>query len=258
MKRSGTRVAIAAIAVVWWSMMPGAQARIVAPEEPEQTITTEQPVATSQETTATAAQDTVATTEESAATEAQASEVAEEPIVDTIEVPDYTKFLDIHDALPGRFFDAAATAPDPADPNRLVIALPTGSDPTTWKTNNFRASTAAFNHLAAVDTISFRIEAPKGQRIARIIYTQHGIGSAIRVARASGTTQWVVDGRAAQLGLFTTNPSLAGEAVFPEPPASVDVSITTGLFVFAAPTSGSASLEVTSADVQVELVPASN
>ena len=56
-----------------------------------------------------------------------------------------------------------------------------------------------------------------------------------------------------------TNPSLSGVADFSETPrAAVDVSITTALFAFAAATSGSASLEVTSAEVQVELVPATD
>jgi hypothetical protein len=90
-----------------------------------------------------------------------------------------------------------------------------------------------------------------------VIYTQRGIGSQVRLGRAAGATHWIVGDYAAQIGLFGANPSLVGVADFSERPvASVDVSITTGLFAFAAPTSGSASLEVTSADVQVELVPA--
>ena len=169
------------------------------------------------------------------------------------------KFLNINDALPTRFFDAAATAPDAADPNKLVIGLHTDTDRATWKANDFRASTAAFSHLAAIDTISFRVEAPKGYRIATITYTQRGTGSALRVAKAQGATHWVVGDYAAQLGVFGTNPSLAGVADFSETPrAAVDVSITTALFAFAAATSGAASLEVTSAEVQVELVPATD
>ena len=79
------------------------------------------------------------------------------------------------------------------------------------------------------------------------------------MAKAQGATHWVVGDYAAQLGVFGTNPSLTGVADFGETPrAAVDVSITTALFAFAAATSGSASLEVTSAEVQVELVPATD
>jgi hypothetical protein len=167
------------------------------------------------------------------------------------------KFLNINDALPTRFFNAATTAADAADPNRLVIGLHTDNDRATLKANDFRASTAAFSHVAAIDTISFRIEAPQGYRIATITYTQRGTGSVVRVAKASGATHWVVGDYAAQLGVFGPNPSLVGVADFRETPrTAVDVSITTALFAFAAPTSGAASLEVTSAEVQVEIVPA--
>ena len=86
-------------------------------------------------------------------------------------------------ALPTRFFDSAATAPEAADPNRLVIGLHNDTNPATFKANDFRASTAAFSHVAAIDTISFRVEAPKGHRIAKITYTQRGTGSVLRVAK---------------------------------------------------------------------------
>jgi hypothetical protein len=224
-----------------WSIAAAAQERLVAAEDPVAAME-EQAVATTQEVAEPAPE--------------EPAEPAEVPVVETVEEPETTRFLNINDALPTRFFDAAGTAPDPADPNRLVIALNSGIDWTTWKVNDFRASTAAFNHLAAVDTISFKVEAPKGYLIAKVIYTQRGTGSQIRLGRASGASHWVVGDYAAQLGLFGTNPSLVGVADFSnQPRASVDVSITTGLFAFAAPTSGSASLEITSADVQVELVP---
>jgi hypothetical protein len=242
MKRSGKRAMVVASAMLCWSIAAAAQQRIVAPEDAA-AATEEQATATTQEVAEPPAPE-------------ETAEPAEEPVVETVEEPEATRFLNINDALPTRFFDAAGTAPDPADPNRLVIALNAGIDWTTWKVNDFRASTAAFNHLAAVDTISFKIEAPKGYRIAKVIYTQRGTGSQIRLGRASGASHWVVSDYAAQLGLFGTNPSLVGVADFSQQPrASVDVSITTGLFAFAAPTSGSASLEVTSAEVQVELVP---
>jgi len=241
--------------------------RVVAPEEPtaapEAAPAQEPAPAPPQSAAASPAEQPAAAPQEEAAettaekTEAEeASEPAEETVV---EEPKVVKFLNINDALPTRFFDAAATAPDAADPNKLVIGLHADTDRATWKANDFRASTAAFSHLAAIDTISFRVEAPKGYRIATITYTQRGTGSALRVAKAQGATHWVVGDYAAQLGVFGTNPSLAGVADFSETPrAAVDVSITTALFAFAAATSGSASLEVTSAEVQVELVPATD
>ena len=285
MKRAGTRATIVAIALAWCSVAPAAQEQEAAApqeqaapaqQEPAPAAPQEQPAAAPQEQPATApAQESA--TEAAPATErrvtaeeppaepsaepaiAEEAEPAppEEPAIEVIEEPQYTRFVDINDALPARFFDAGATAPDPADPNRLVIAFHTGLDPATFKVNDFRASSAAFNHLSAMDTISFKIEAPKGQRIAKVIYTQRGTGSQIRLGRAAGATHWVVGEYAAQLGVFGTNPSLVGVAdLSAQPQAVVDVSITTGLFAFAAPTSGSASIEVTSAEVQVELVPA--
>ena len=248
--------------------------RVVAPEEPaaapsepvveapQRVVAPEEPAPAPAEPAAAPPQEPAAAPAEEPAAE-EPVEKAEEPATEPeaepfVEPPQTVKFLDINDALPTRFFDAKATAADPADPNRLVIAFHSAAiDFTTFKANDFRASTAAFSHPAAMDTISFRIEAPKGQRIARVIYTQRGTGSQIRVAKASGATHWVVGDYAAQLGIFGTNPSLVGIADLSEAPqAAVDVSITTGLFAFAAATSGAASVEVTSAEVQVELVPA--
>lgn len=283
MKRAGTQATIVAFALAWWSVAPTAQEQETAvpqeqaaPAEQEAAPAApqEQPAAAPQEQSAT---EPAPTTERRVTAEESPAESAEEPVAESSEEPvedsepappeepgvevveeaQYTRFVDINDALPGRFFDAAATAADPADPNRLVIAFHTGLDPTTFKVNDFRASSAAFNHLSAMDTLSFRIEAPKGQRIAKVTYTQRGTGSQIRLGRAAGATHWVVGEYAAQLGIFGTNPSVVGVADFSaQPQAVVDVSITTGLFAFAAPTSGSASIEVTSAEVEVELVPA--
>jgi hypothetical protein len=234
--------------------------RIVAAEEPA-AAPVEQPVEAPQRVVASEEPAAEPATEEAGMPAQEAAVETEEPVIETeepvIEEPKFVRFVNINDALPTRFFHAAATAPDPADPNTLVIGLHTDTDRATWKNNHFRASTAAFSHLSAIDTISFRVEAPKGQRIAKITYTQNGTGSVIRVAKASGATHWVVGDYAAQIGIFGANPSVKGEAEFStDPRESVDVSITTGLFVFAAPTSGAASLEVTSAVVQVDLVPA--
>src|SRR6185436_11513968 len=296
MKRAGRQATIVAMALAWWSVAPAAQEQeaavpqeqaapaqqepapaapqpesVTAPQAPA-TTAQEQPAAAPQEQPAATPQEqpAVAPVEQPATAPAQEEApaptrrvVAEEPAVEEeppaeiIEEPQYTRFVAINDAAPGRLFDAGATAPDPGDPNRLVIAFHSGVDPATFRVTDFRASTAAFNHLSAMDTISFKIEAPKGQRISKVIYTQRGTGSQIRLGRAAGATHWVVGEYAAQLGVFTTNPSVVGTADFSaQPQAMVDVSITTGLFAFAAPTSGSASIEVTSAEVQVELVPA--
>jgi hypothetical protein len=175
---------------------------------------------------------------------------------DAQQAPPVAKFLDINDAVPSRFFDAEATAPHPDDPNRLVIAFHSGIDWATWKRTEFRASTAAFSHTNAMDTISFRVVAPDGFYIAKITYTQAGTGSIIRTGKAAGSAQWVVGAYAAPLGLFGTNPTLTGEADLTGlAMRSIPVSITNGLFAFATPALGSSSLEVTSAEVQVYLLP---
>jgi len=170
--------------------------------------------------------------------------------------PPVVKFVEINDAVPARFFDSRATAPHADDPNRLVIAFHSGIDWTTWKATDFRASSEAFGHAAAMDTISFRVEAPKGFYISRITYSQGGRGSIVRTGRAAGSAHWVVGAVAAPLGLFGTMPTLKGEADLTGlGMTSVPVSITNGLFAFATPTSGSASLEINSAEVQVYLEP---
>ena len=178
------------------------------------------------------------------------------PVEEAPPLPPAAKFLDINDAVPARFFDARATAPHDDDPNRLVIAFHSGIDWNTWKGTEFKASTESFSHTAAMDTISFRIEAPEGFYISRITYSQAGRGSAVRLGKAAGSAQWVVGAVAAPLGLFGTTPTLKGEADLTGlAMTSVPVSITNGLFVFAPQAAGSATLEVNSAEVQVYLEP---
>jgi hypothetical protein len=171
--------------------------------------------------------------------------------------PPVAKFVGINDAVPSRFFDAEATAEHADDhPNRLIIAFHSGIDWTTYKATEFRASSASFSYAAAMDTISFRVEAPAGFSIATITYSQAGAGSIIRTGKAAGSAHWVVGAFAAPLGLFGTNPTLNGEANLTGLGlTSVPVSITNGLFAFATPTSGSASVEVTGAEVTVCLEP---
>jgi hypothetical protein len=165
-------------------------------------------------------------------------------------------FSNINDALPGKYFDAATTVVDPANLNRLIIGFNSGLDSATWVYNAFKASTAAFYRASAMDTISFIVEAPDGYYIARITYTQNGTGSVVRTGKASGGSQWVVDDTAMHLGFFGANPTLTGVVDLTDQyKTTVPVSITTGLFVFATPSLGSATLSLTKAAVVVELLP---
>jgi hypothetical protein len=160
-------------------------------------------------------------------------------------------FTEIRDAVPGRFFNADTTAPDG---NVLRIGLHTGLDFRTFKYTDFRASSAAFSHTSAMDTISFLVTAPQGYYISKITYVQRGTGAVVRTGRAAGTTNWVVGKIAADLGAFATNPSfydsidLTGLNL-----TEVPVSISNSLFAFSTPALGSATVMVTGAEVIVEL-----
>jgi len=163
-------------------------------------------------------------------------------------------FSDITDAVPLRFFDAATTRPDLANGNKLLIGFSTGFDAMTWTVNDFTASTAAFHHASAMDTISFLIEAPSNFYIAKITYTQTGTHAISRTGRVAGGVHWVVDGVPADLGLFQSDPSLSGTVnLAGQNKILVPVSITCGLFTFAPPLLGSATIAITSAEVLVEL-----
>lgn len=167
-------------------------------------------------------------------------------------------FSGINDAVPSRFFDAAATAQARDDANKLInkliIGFNTGMDWTTWKATDFRASTAAYSYITAMDTISFRVEAPAGYYISKITYAQAGTGSIARTGKASGGATWVVGDYAGNLGLFGTNPTLSRTMDLTGMNMTfVPVSITNALFAYATPYLGSASVAVTSAEVLVEL-----
>jgi hypothetical protein len=177
-----------------------------------------------------------------------------EQIVDA--APTVASFSDITDAVPGRFFDAATTVVDEADPNRLVIGFNEGFDFRTWKFNDFRASTLAFSHGSAMDTISFIVAAPEGYYISSITYTQRGAGYVLRTGKAAGMANWVVGEYAADLGAFGTNPTLSQTIDLTEfKMTRVPVSISNSLFSFSTPALGAASVALTSADVRVELLP---
>jgi hypothetical protein len=163
-------------------------------------------------------------------------------------------FSDLNDAVPGRFFDAATSAPDPNNPNRLIVGFNTGLDFRTWKANDFRASTASFSHTSAMDTLSFVIQAPDGYYISKITYTQRGTGYVLRTARAAGTANWVIGEYAADLGVFGSSPDLSRTMDLSATRLTrVPVSISNSLFAFSTPLLGSASVSVTGADVVVEL-----
>jgi hypothetical protein len=156
------------------------------------------------------------------------------------------KFKSIRDAVPGKFFDATTTAPDPANPNRLLIGFNSGLDPLTFITTQF----VAFNHRTAMDTISFTVNAPLGFFVSKIIYSQRGVGSICRTCSSAGAATWVVAGHPASLGVFTNDPTLSATAdVTTLKLTTVPVSITDSLFA------ASGSVAITGADVLVKLLP---
>ena len=163
-------------------------------------------------------------------------------------------FVDINDAVPGRFFDAATSAPDPVDANRLVIGFNSGLDYRTWKATDFRAASTSFSHTSAMDTLSFVIQAPEGYYIKSVTYSQRGTGYVLRTGKAAGTANWVVGDYAADLGVFGTSPVLSSIMDLSSVRLTrVPVSISNSLFAFSTPLLGAASVAVTAADVMVEL-----
>lgn len=165
-------------------------------------------------------------------------------------------FSSINDAVPGRFFDSARSAPASLNANKLTIGLNTGFDSATMKWRQFRASTAIYSYTTALDTISFTVKAPAGWYISKITYTQRGTGSVLRTGKAAGAASWVVAGRAASLGTFGINPTLSRTMDLTSRKLTVvPVSITNSLFAFATPRLGSATVGLTSADVLVQVAP---
>jgi hypothetical protein len=165
-------------------------------------------------------------------------------------------FAEIRDAVPGRFYDATATAPDSDNGNMLRIGLNSGLDFRTFKYTDFRASSASFSHANAMDTISFRVRAPYGYYISKITYTQRGTGSVVRTGRAAGMTNWVVNDIAGDVGAFATSPGLSESIdLTGRNLTDVPVSISNSLFAFSTPLLGSATVAVTGAEVIVELQP---
>jgi hypothetical protein len=162
-------------------------------------------------------------------------------------------FIGIDDAVPFRFFEAARSQ---VVGNKLVIGFGIGRDPATWRANDFRASTAAFSHRTAMDTISFTIQAPSGYYISKITYFQKGTGSVLRTGVVSGAATWVVNDISYSIGTFSTRPTLTRSLDLSRQRwTSVPVSITPALFAYATPSGGSATVSITSAEVVAEVAP---
>jgi len=165
-------------------------------------------------------------------------------------------FSGISDAVAGRFFNAATSAPAPAAANTLRIGFNSGFDSALLKYRDFQASTATYRYTTAMDSISFTVKAPSGFYIAKITYKQRGTGSVVRTGKAAGASNWIVAGRASNIGTFATNPTISRTVdLTSRRLTSVPVSITTSLFAYAAPGGGSATVALTGAEVVIELLP---
>lgn len=165
-------------------------------------------------------------------------------------------FSDIKDGVSGRWFDAATTAIDATNRNKLSIGFNTGMDSKVWKYNAFIASTNAFYYTSVMDTIGFTVKAPEGSYIAKITYSQRGTGSISRTGKISGGASWIVGSAAVPLGIFGSNPTITNSIDLTEQyQTTLPVSITVGLHAFATPTLGSATVSLSGADVEVELLP---
>jgi hypothetical protein len=165
-------------------------------------------------------------------------------------------FSQISDAVGKKFFNPSTTAPDPLNPNRLIIRMHSGMDWTVWKGTEFKASTLAYSYTTAMDTIRFRVKAPTGYYIAKLTYTQRGTGTAVRTGIVSGAAQWVIGDFAFNIATFSTTAGLSRTVdLTGRNLTSLPVSITTTLFAYATPSLGAATLQLTGADVYVQLLP---
>jgi hypothetical protein len=136
----------------------------------------------------------------------------------------------------GGCYSPATTAPDPLDPNRLII----GTTACTASSPNGTRS--------IMDTFTFDVEAPAGFYISSITFTQDMRTSGSRGGRGFAAKSWVVDDEALT-GIESPDLSLAGKTRLP-------VSITTFLAAFGIQVvSGSAS--ASNPVVTVELLPLS-
>lgn len=147
-------------------------------------------------------------------------------------------FSNVNDAVPGRFFSAAASVADPVAGNVLRVGVDSGFDSGIWKYRDFRATNLAYYYPAASDTLAFTATAPAGYVIASVRYEENLTAGASRTGKATTFTQVVVNGRAAT-GLNVSTPDF---------PRTVVVSITTSLFA------GTSDASVGAGRVVVELL----
>ena len=144
----------------------------------------------------------------------------------------------------------------PSYPNRLNIHFNSDTDAKTWKSNAFIAFTNAFHFAIVMDRIGFTVKAPEGSYIAKITYSPRGTGSVARTGKASGGASWIVGTTAIPLGMFSTNPTLTSTVDLTDQYfTSLPVSITVGLHTFSTPTLGSATVSLSGAEIDVELLP---
>ena len=161
-------------------------------------------------------------------------------------------FSDVLDAVPARCYNAAATQPDPSNPNRLVIAMHTGIVPGSFGT---AAGCVAYDSgpSSTMDTISLVVNAPAGFYVSKVTFTQSGTTSGSRGGAGFRGATWVVGGDARTVssatGGWAATFDLTGKNQ-----TTVPVTITTFLAA-AGGTVRSGSARASNASVLVELAP---
>jgi hypothetical protein len=129
-------------------------------------------------------------------------------------------FSDINDAVAGRCYNPAATAPDPVNPNQLNIGINTGIIPGTFGTSAGCYASDGGSSLM-MDTISFVITAPQYYYVSKITFTQSITTTSSRGGQAFSGVNWVIDD-APRRGTGTVDITGQNKTVVP-------VSITTTL-----------------------------
>jgi hypothetical protein len=144
-------------------------------------------------------------------------------------------FSRFNDAVAGRCYEPASTAPDVANPNLLRVGM-------------VGCAVSSPNGSATVlmDTMSFRVKAPEGHYVSKITFTQSQTASGSRGGSGHASTSWVID-KTPRTGQGVVDLSLERKTDF-------QVSITTFLAAYGIQVvSGSAS--ASNPQVLVELAP---
>ncbi len=157
------------------------------------------------------------------------------------------QYLNVNDAVTS-YFDAATTAPDAGNPDKLIIGLVA-----------FEASAPGETGVldVAFDTISFTIQAEPNYVIKKITYLESGAYNNGDGAITYATGSWVVNGKSQSLGIFiqpdngSGDWSLSKSTTFSTDVTSVLVSITNTLNAVA-PGATTAQISKTAASVVVE------